>query len=81
MLKLNVFEEFFWQIKKLIIYGKEAFLDIFHRYFPEEISLYSNGKYFIVQSSIIDPCQFILAVLKGKGLKVSFARKLFFGIN
>ena len=69
MLNLNVFEEFFWQIKKLIIYGKEAFLDIFHRYFPGEISLYSNGKYFIVQSSIIDPCQFIVAVLRGKRFK------------
>ena len=49
--------------------------------FPEEISLYPNGKYLIVQSSNVNPCQYIVAVLNGKGLKVTSARKLFFTIN
>ena len=49
--------------------------------FPEEISLYRNGKYFIVQSNNVNPCQFIVAVLNDKGLKVTFTRKLFFAIN
>ena len=45
--------------------------------FPEEISFYPNGKYLIVQSSNINPCHFIVAVLKSKGLKVTSAEKLF----
>ena len=49
--------------------------------FPEEISLYPNGKYLIVQLSNVNPCQYISAVLNGKGLKVTSARKLFFTIN
>ena len=49
--------------------------------FPEEISLYPNRKYLIVKSSIVNPCQYIVAVLNGKGLKVTSARKLFFTIN
>ena len=49
--------------------------------FPEEISLYLNGKYLIVQSSNANPCQYIVAALNGKGLKVTSARKLFFIIN
>ena len=49
--------------------------------FPEEISLYPHGKYLIVQSSNANPCQYILAVLNSKGLKVTSARKLFFTIN
>ena len=48
--------------------------------FPEEISLSPNGKYLIVQSSNANPCQYIVAVLNGKGLKVTSARKLFFSI-
>ena len=36
--------------------------------FPEEISFYPNGKYLIVPSSNTIPCQFIVAVLKGKKL-------------
>ena len=38
--------------------------------FPEEISLYLNGKYLIVQSSNANPCQYIVAVLNGKGLNL-----------
>ena len=49
--------------------------------FLEEISLYPNGKYLIVQLSNVNPCQYIAAVLNGKGLKVTSARKLFFAIN
>ena len=49
--------------------------------FPEEISLHPNGKYLTVQSSNVNPCQYIVAVLNGKGLKVTSARKLFFTIN
>ena len=49
--------------------------------FPEEISLYPNGKYLIVQSSHANPGQYIVAVLNGKGLKVNSARKLFFTTN
>ena len=49
--------------------------------FREEISLSPNGKYFIVQSSNANPCQYVAAVLNGKGLKVTSARKLFFTIN
>ena len=49
--------------------------------FPEEILFYSNGKYLIVQSSSVNPCQHIAAVLKGKSLKVTSARKLFFATN
>ena len=45
--------------------------------YPEEISFYPNGKYLIVQSSNINPCHFIVAVLKSKGLKVTSAEKLF----
>ena len=37
--------------------------------FPEEISLYPNGKYLIVQSSNANPRQYIVAVLNGKGLR------------
>ena len=46
--------------------------------FPEEISLYPNGKYLIIQSVNANPCQYIAAVLNGKSLKVTSARKLFF---
>ena len=46
--------------------------------FPEEISLYPNGKYLIIQSVNANPCQYIAAVLNGKKLKVTPARKLFF---
>ena len=49
--------------------------------FPEEISLHPNGKYLTVQSSNVNPCQYIVAVLNGKGLKVISARKLLFTIN
>ena len=50
--------------------------------FPEDIiSFYPNEKYLIVQSSNINPDHCIIAVLKGKGLKVTSARKLFFAIN
>ena len=49
--------------------------------FPEEISLYPNGEYLIVQLSNANPCQYIVAVLNGKGVKVTSARKLFFTIN
>ena len=49
--------------------------------FSEKISLYTNGKYFIVQSNNVNPCQFIVAVLNDKGLKVTSNRKLFFAIN
>ena len=49
--------------------------------FPEETSFYPNGKYLIVPSSNIKPCQFIAVVLKGKGLNVSSTRKVFLCIN
>ena len=49
--------------------------------FPEELLFYLNGKYLIVQSSSINPCHFVVGVLRGKGLKVSYARKLLFGLN
>ena len=49
--------------------------------FPEEISLYPNGKYLIVPSSNANLCQYIVAVLNGKGLKVTSARKLVFTMN
>ena len=49
--------------------------------FPKEILFYSNGKYLIVQSNSVNPCQYIAAVLKCKSLKVTSARKLFFAIN
>ena len=49
--------------------------------FPEEISFYPNGKYLIVQWNNVNHCQYIVAVLKGKGLKVTSAGKLFFAIN
>ena len=49
--------------------------------FPEEISLHPNGKYLTLQSSNVNPCQYIVAVLNGKDLKVTSARKLFFAIN
>ena len=49
--------------------------------FPEELLFYPNGKYLIVQSSSINPSHFIVGVLRGKGLKVSYARKLLFGLS
>ena len=49
--------------------------------FPEAISVLRIGKCFIVQSSNVNPCQYILAVLNDKGLKVTSARKLLFTIN
>ena len=49
--------------------------------FPEEISLNPNGKYLLAQSNNASPCQYILAVLNGKDLKVLSVRKLFFKIN
>ena len=55
---------------------------ILYIYLPEDIiSFYPNEKYLIVQSSNINPDHCIIAVLKGKGLKVTSARKLFFAIN
>ena len=45
---------------------------------PEEILLYPNGKYLIVQSSNAIPCQYIVAWQKD--LKVTWL-KLFFTIN
>ena len=56
---------------------KRKMIDSFH----EEISLYPNGKYLTVQSSNANPCQYIVAVLNGKDLKVTSTRKLFFTIN
>ena len=70
----NSIEESMITIKKTL---KRKIIDTF----PEEISFYPNGKYLVVQSSNINPCHFIVAVLKGKGLKVTSARKLFLGIN
>ena len=49
--------------------------------FPEKNLHYPNGEYLIVQPSNANPCQYIVAVLNGKGLKVTSARKLFFTIN
>ena len=49
--------------------------------FPEKNLHYPNGEYLIVQPSNANPCQYIVAVLNGKGLKVTSARKLFFAIN
>ena len=51
----------------------DTFLKKFHFIQMENTWLY--------KSSTINPCQFILAVLKGKDLKVTSARKLFYGIN
>ena len=44
--------------------------------FHEEILFYSNGKYLIVYSGDLNPCQFIVAILRDKALKVSSARTL-----
>ena len=49
--------------------------------FPEEISIYPNGKYLIVQSNDVNTCHYLIAVLKDKGLKVTSDGKLFFAIN
>ena len=49
--------------------------------FPEKDLHYPNGEYLIVQPSNANHCQYIVAVLNGKGLKVSSSRKLFFAIN
>ena len=49
--------------------------------FPEKNLHCPNGEYLIVQPSNANPCQYIVAVLNGKGLKVTSARKLFFTIN
>ena len=37
--------------------------------FSDNISVYPEEKYLIVHSSNIDPCEYVLAILKGKGLK------------
>ena len=44
---------------------KRKIIDTFH----EETSFDPNGKYLIIHSSDINPCQYISAVLKGKGLR------------
>ena len=49
--------------------------------FLKEISIYLNGKYLIVHLNDVNPCQYLVAVLKDKGLKVTSVRKLFFAIN
>ena len=49
--------------------------------FLKEISIYPNGKYLIVHLNDVNPCQYLVAVLKDKGLKVTSVRKLFFAIN
>ena len=49
--------------------------------FSEEISIYPNGKYLIVQSNDVNTCHYLIAVLKDKGLKVTSDGKLFFAIN
>ena len=49
--------------------------------FSEEISIYQNGKYLIVLSNDVNPCHYLVAVLKDKGLKVTSDGKLFFAIN
>ena len=56
---------------------KMKIIDTLHK----EISIYSNGKYLIVQSKYVNPCHYLVAVLKDKGLKVNSARKLFFNAN
>ena len=65
--------------ESIILINKTLKRKIIHT-FPEQISFYPNGKYLIVQSSNINPCHFIVAVLKGEGLKVTCAKKLFFDI-
>ena len=37
--------------------------------FPDDISYYPKGKYLIVHCSDMNPCEYAVAVLKGKGLK------------
>ena len=44
---------------------------------PGEISFYTNGKYFIIHSGDVNPCQYIVAVLKGKGLRDGHTTKSF----
>ena len=51
---------------------KRKIIETFH----EEILFYPNGKYLIVYSGDVNPCQFIVAILRDKALKVSSARTL-----
>ena len=37
--------------------------------FSDDISIYPKDKYLIVHSSDVNPCEYVLAILKGKGLK------------
>ena len=46
-----------------------------------EISLYPNEKYLIVQSSNSNPSEYIVAVLNDEGLKVTSTRKPVFAIK
>ena len=49
--------------------------------FPEGISIYPNGKYLNMQLNDVNPCHYLVTVLKDKGLKVTSNGKLFFAIN
>ena len=37
--------------------------------FTDDISLYPKDKYLIVHSGNVNPCEYVLAILEGKGLK------------
>ena len=37
--------------------------------FSDDISFFPKCKYLIVHSSDVNPCEYVLAILKGKGLK------------
>ena len=37
--------------------------------FPDDVSYYNKGKYSIVHCSDMNPCEYAIAVLKGKGLR------------
>ena len=48
---------------------------------PKKISFYRNRKYLTVHSNDVNPCHYLVAVLKDKGLiKVTPAKKLFFAL-
>ena len=53
------------------IVSEEILIDTF----PQEISFNPNEKYLTVELNRIDPCHFAVVVLKGKGLKVTSAKK------
>ena len=53
------------------IVSEEILIDAF----PQEISFNPNEKYLTVELNKIDPCHFAVVVLKGKGLKVTSAKK------